>query len=109
MLYICGVIKSNMRIITYKAIEQYSELHAAAKIALDEWYIKTELSQWDCFADIKQTFNSVDSVGNKRYVFNIKGNSYRLIAIILFVPKIVYIRYIGTHQEYDKINDCSKI
>ncbi|MDR0682770.1 MAG: type II toxin-antitoxin system HigB family toxin [Dysgonamonadaceae bacterium] len=98
-----------MRIITHKAILQYAELHAEARLALDEWYIKTEKSRWDCFSDIKQTFNSVDSVGNQRYVFNVKGNSYRVIALILFVPKIVYIRFIGTHAEYGKIKDCSKI
>ena len=98
-----------MRIITYKSIVQYSHLHPDVKLALDEWYIKTEQSQWSCFADIKQTFNSVDSVGGKRYVFNIKGNSYRVIALILFVPEIVYIRFIGTHSEYDKIKDYTKI
>ena len=98
-----------MRIITHSAITQYAKLHADARLALDEWYIKTEQSEWNCFADIKQTFNSVDSVGNKRYVFNIKGNSHRLIALILFAPKIVYIRFIGTHAEYDKIKDCSTI
>jgi len=98
-----------MRIITHTAIKQYYNLHPNAKLALDEWYIKTEKSQWNCFADIKQTFNSVDNVGGKRYVFNIRGNSYRIIALILFGPKIVYIRFIGTHAEYDKINDYSKI
>ena len=98
-----------MRIITHTAIKQYYNLHPDAKLALDEWYIKTEKSQWNCFADVKQTFNNVDSVGGKRYVFNIKGNIYRVIALILFVPKIVYIRFIGTHSEYDKIKDCSKI
>ncbi|MDR3260210.1 MAG: type II toxin-antitoxin system HigB family toxin [Tannerella sp.] len=98
-----------MRIITHTAIAQYSELHTDVKLALDEWYIKTEQSRWYCFADIKQTFNSADSVGGKRYVFNIKGNTYRVIALILFVPQIVYIRFIGTHSEYDKIKDCSKI
>jgi mRNA interferase HigB len=98
-----------MRIITYKAITKYTELHADARLALDEWYVRTEKSRWDCFTDIKHTFNSVDSVGNKRYVFNVKGNSYRIVALILFVPKIVYIRFIGTHAEYVKIKDCSKI
>ena len=97
-----------MRIIAYKAIEQYYCLRPDAKTALDDWYIKTEQCQWNCFADVKQTFNSVDTVGNKRYVFNIKGNSYRIVALILFAPKIVYIRFIGTHAEYDKI-DCSLI
>jgi mRNA interferase HigB len=98
-----------MRIITHSAITQYAKLHPDARLALDEWYIKTEQSQWNCFADIKQTFNSVDSVSNKRYVFNIKGNSHRLIALILFAPQIVYIRFIGTHAEYNKIKDCSTI
>ena len=98
-----------MRIITYKSIDQYVALHTDVKVAMDEWYIKTEQSHWQCFADIKQTFNIVDNVGNKRYVFNIKGNTYRLIALILFAPKIVYIRFIGTHTEYDKIKDYSII
>jgi mRNA interferase HigB len=98
-----------MRIITHKAIVQYSGLHPDVKLALDEWYDKTEKSRWNCFADIKQTFNSVDSIGNKRYVFNIKGNAYRVITLILFMPKIVYIRFIGTHSEYDMIKDCTKI
>jgi len=98
-----------MRIITYKAIIQYSDLHSDAKLVLDEWYIKTEQCRWNCFADVKKTFNSADSVGGKRYVFNIKGNSYRVVALILFGPKIVYIRFIGTHSEYEKIKDCSKI
>ena len=98
-----------MRIITYKSIDQYTQLHADARVALDEWYITVEACEWSCFSDIKRTFNSVDSVGNKRYVFNIKGNSYRIVTLILFVPKIVYIRFIGTHAEYDKIKDCSTI
>jgi mRNA interferase HigB len=79
------------------------------QLALDEWFIKTEQCQWSCFADMKQTFNRVDSVGNKRCVFNIKGNTHRMIALILFGQKIVYIRFIGTHAEYDQIKDCSKV
>ncbi|GHT40749.1 hypothetical protein AGMMS49965_09490 [Bacteroidia bacterium] len=98
-----------MRVITRKRIIEYSLTHPDAKNALDDWYEKTELSKWNCFADAKATFNSIDNVGGKRYVFNIKGNLYRLIALILFEPKIVYIRFIGTHAEYSKIQDCSKI
>jgi len=96
-----------MRILSHKKITEYSNFHQDAKTALEEWYIKTKKRNWNCFADIKQTFNSADSIGNKRYVFNIKGNSYRLIAMIVFPTKIVYIRFIGTHAEYDKIIDCS--
>jgi mRNA interferase HigB len=55
--------------------------------------------------DIRLNFNNVDYIGNHRFVFNIKGNDYRLIAIISFNAKKVYIRFIGTHADYDKIGD----
>ena len=84
-------------------------MHTEAKIALDDWYTKTEKAEWSCFADVKNMFNAVDSIGNKRFVFNIKSNSFRLIALILFTPKIVYIRYIGTHADYNKIDNYSKL
>lgn len=98
-----------MRIIAYKKIEDFARKHEGSKVALDDWYHKTEKADWSSFGSIKNTFGSADTVGNKRYVFNIKGNNYRLVALILFVPRIVYIRFIGTHSEYDKIEDCSKI
>jgi mRNA interferase HigB len=98
-----------MRIFIYKTLVEYYNGHPDAKNALEDWFTKTEEACWDCFADVKNTFNAADSIGNKRYVFNIKGNSYRLVSIILFVPKYVYIRFIGTHVEYDKILDCSII
>ena len=53
---------------------------------------------------MKNTFNSVDAVGNDRYVFNIKGNDYRLIALIILKVRTIFILFIGTHQEYDKID-----
>ena len=61
------------------------------------------------FADIKKTFNSVDYVGNQHYVFNIKGNDFRLVVVVKFTPKNVYIRFVGTHSEYDKITDIQNI
>lgn len=97
-----------MRIITKKRIDEYSKDQPDVKTALEDWHSKTKNAEWDNFADVKKTFNSVDSVGNGRFVFNIKGNSYRLIALIKFTLKLVYIRFIGTHKEYDKIDDCSK-
>lgn len=98
-----------MRIIKYKAISDFAEKHPDAKVALDDWYAKAERCEWSCFADVKKTFNSVDAVGGKRHVFNIRGNLYRLVALILFTPKLIYIRFIGTHAEYNNIKDCSKI
>ena len=97
-----------MRIFVYKTLVDYYMKNPDVKTALEDWYNKTKEAKWNNFAEVKNTFNSVDLVGNKRYVFNIKGNSYRLVVIILFVPKYVYIRFIGTHAEYDKI-DCSII
>jgi mRNA interferase HigB len=58
--------------------------------------------------DVKETFRSADYAGNDRYVFNIKGNKYRLVALIHFNRRTLYIRFIGTHREYDDV-DCSTI
>ena len=98
-----------MRIVTYKRIKEFSEKHADAENALNYWYHTVVSKEWDNLNDIKLTFNSVDYVGNHRFVFNIKGNTYRIVAIISFNSKKVYIRFIGTHSEYDKIKDIKNI
>ena len=98
-----------MRIIARKTLVLFYRKHANAETAHEEWYKKTNNAQWDCFADIKKDFNSVDSVGNQHFVFNIKGNDYRLIAVVKFKLKMVYIRHICTHAEYDKMDDCSAL
>jgi len=97
-----------MRIFTEQALKEYAEEHPDSKVALQEWAVIVKRSEWTCFADIKKTFSSADNVGNQYYVFNIKGNNYRLVVVIKFTVKFVYIRFIGTHKEYDKI-DCSNI
>lgn len=98
-----------MRIIARKKIVDYYTIHPQAKTALNEWYTKTEEAEWKNLMDIKQTFNSVDYVGNQHYVFNIKGNDFRLVVVIKFTPKNVFIRFIGTHAEYDKIIDIQNL
>lgn len=98
-----------MRIITYKRIKEFIEIHADSKNSLNLWYHAVKSKNWDNINDLKQDFNSVDYVGNHRFVFNIKGNNYRLIAIVSFNAKKVYIRFIGTHPEYDKIKDIKNI
>lgn len=67
-------------------------------------YKKTKEADWSSFNELKQTFNSTDAIGNGLYVFNIKGNHYRLIARIIFGARTVFIRYINTHAEYNKVN-----
>lgn len=98
-----------MRIVTYKRIKEFTEKHAASENALNFWYHTVKAKEWKDLNDIRQTFNSVDYVGNSRYVFNIKGNDYRLVAIISFNAQKVYIRFIGTHSEYDKIKSIKNI
>ncbi len=74
-------------------------------VSLNNWYNIAKAADWNKLADI---FNNVDYVGNDRYVFNIKGNDFRLVTMIFFDKRTLYIRFIGTHAEYDKI-DCSTI
>ena len=93
-----------MRIFTEQAVREYAEKHPESKVALQDWAQKVKKSEWSCFADIKKTFNSVDNVGNQHYIFNIKGNNYRLVVVIKFTIKTVLIRYIGTHADYDKLD-----
>lgn len=98
-----------MRIIAHRTLVLFYTKHADAETALEEWFQKTSRTEWNSFADIRKTFNSVDAVGNQHFVFNIRGNDYRLVAVVKFRIKMVYIRFIGTHSEYDKIDDCSNI
>ena len=82
--------------------------HPESRAALQVWSKAVRKSEWKNFADVRKTFNSVDSVGGQRYVFNIKGNEYRLVAVIKFTIGYVYVRFFGTHKEYEKIN-CKEV
>ena len=93
-----------MRIIARSKIIDYYTDNPDAEVALEEWYHKTKRAELTCFADMKKTFNSVDNVGNQHYVFNIRGNNYRLVVVIKFTIKTVLIRFIGTHADYDKLD-----
>ena len=75
-----------------------------ARVPLERWYEVVENAEWHTFAEMKADFNSVDSVGNQRYVFNIRGNKYRLVVVVKFTIGHIFIRFVGTHSEYDKID-----
>ncbi len=98
-----------MRIIAKSTLVEYYTKNPQSKAALESWHDKTKKAKWTCFADVKKTFNSVDNVGNQHYVFNIKGNDYRLVVIIQFTPQRVYIRFVGTHDEYNRITNIQNI
>ncbi|MBR4584220.1 MAG: type II toxin-antitoxin system HigB family toxin [Bacteroidales bacterium] len=99
-----------MRIVSHrKLVEFYQEKgHSDAQSALERWYEIAEEADWRSLSDIKVDFPSVDYVGNQHYVFNIKGNNYRLVVVVKFTIGHIFIRFVGTHAEYDKI-DVSNI
>jgi mRNA interferase HigB len=97
-----------MRIISKKTIKEYYLRNAIAKQPLLSWYKQIASGTWDSPQDLKRDFPSLSIIANNRIVFNVKGNSYRLIARVNFDFQIIWIRFIGTHAEYDKI-DATKI
>ena len=93
-----------MRIIAKKTLREFWKLHKDAEQPLRSWYEIVRKENWINFNEIKSQFRNASIVGNDRVVFNIKGNSYRLVVRIDFNWKVMYIRFIGTHNEYDKLN-----
>lgn len=79
-----------MRVISFAMIRNFIAQYADADMALRDWYKRTSKANWNKLADIKKTFNSVDYVGNDRYVFNIIGNNYRIVTVVIFIHKRVY-------------------
>jgi mRNA interferase HigB len=103
-IYFNFVILCSMVIISKAILKEFAQKHPDAEIGLEKWYNDTKSASWKNFAEAKKTFNTVDGVGNDRYVFDIKGNQYRLIALIIFKVRTVFILFVGTHKEYDKVN-----
>ena len=97
-----------MIIIIKKTLLAFAAKHPQYAPAINNWYNVAAKADWGKLADIKNNFNNVDYVNNDRYVFNKKGNDVRLVAMIFFNKRTLYIRFIGTHHDYDKI-DCSTI
>lgn len=93
-----------MVIISKAVLRAFGALHPDSAHALNEWYDIVKQADWANMADIRQTYNSVDYVGNDRFVFNIEGNRFRLIVMIFFDIRTVFIRFVGTHSQYDKID-----
>ncbi|MDN5082974.1 type II toxin-antitoxin system HigB family toxin [Aliarcobacter butzleri] len=95
-----------MRIISKKTIKDFYEqtLYQDSKESLEAWHKEAIKADWQNPNDIKEQYKSASVVGNNRVVFNIHGNKYRLIVKINYFAKVVYIRFIGTHKQYDKID-----
>lgn len=93
-----------MRIIIRKTLKSFWTLHADAEQPLKAWFHEALKARWASFEDIKKRYRSADVLAGNRVVFNIKGNRYRLIVKIHYNTGTVYIRFVGTHSEYDKID-----
>lgn len=95
-----------MRIVSHRKLREFYQTPGRedAEPALERWYDITAHAQWHSFADMKEDFGDVDAVGNQHYVFNIRGNKYRLVVVVKYIMGYVFIRFVGTHGEYDLID-----
>lgn len=97
-----------VRIISRRILREFWEIHPEAMISLQTWFHDVEHASWDSPADIKAVYQNASIVANNRVVFNIKGNRYRLVVVVVYQHNVIYIRFVGTHEEYDRI-DVTKI
>ncbi len=81
---------------------------SAARTAFRDWHTAVEAATWSNFADVKATFNSADYVSDGKIVFDVGGNKFRVVALVGFRTKRVFILFVGTHRDYDKI-DVAKL
>ena len=97
-----------MRIIAKRTLQEFWKRHPATETPLKLWYYHVKAANWQCANDVIKQYPMARSVGNGRFIFKIKGNTYRLIVRINFDHQLVLVRFIGNHSAYDKI-DAKKI
>ena len=93
-----------MRIFTLKTLKLFVAKHPDAKGAIDAWYEMATLASWHKPIDVKSDDGTASIIADNRVVFNIKGNDYRLVVKIHYNTGFVYVRFVGTHAEYDRID-----
>jgi len=96
-----------MRVIAVSTLRTFWTLHPDAEQALKAWYEEATNASWTQPADIKERYRSASVLKNRRVVFNIKGNDYRLIVAIAYKLQIVYVKLVGTRKEYDAVDAAS--
>jgi len=92
-----------MRVIKRKTLLDFWQQNPLAEQPLTAWYTEAIHSAWNTPNDIKEKYGSADILPDNRVVFDIGGNKYRLVVKIAYKAQLVYIRFVGTHSEYDKI------
>lgn len=93
-----------MRIISRRRLVEFWESHSDAEQPLKAWYAEAKNSIWKTPAEVKATYRNVSILPGDRLVFNIKGNTYRLVVIVKYSQGKMFIRFVGTHSEYDRID-----
>ncbi len=102
------MIKTGLRVVAKKILREFWGKHSNCEQQLKAWYQETCKAAWENTKDIKREYPTASFLAGNRVIFNIKGNHYRLIVKINYDYQMVWIRFIGTHAEYDKI-DAAKI
>ena len=93
-----------MRVIARKTLKDFWEAHADAEEPLRAWFHEAQAADWKSFQDIRAAHRTADVLPGNRVVFDIKGNRYRLVVRMHYNTRIVFIRFLGTHADYDRIN-----
>ncbi len=93
-----------MRIIARRTLRDFWEQHPEAEQPLKAWFAEAQAAEWDTPQAIKDRYRHASFVGDNRVIFNISGNKYRLIVHVNYGFGIVYIKFIGTHTDYDRID-----
>lgn len=93
-----------MRTIAVSTLRAFWERHPDAEQPLKAWYEEVTSASWTQPADIKAQYRSASVLKNRRVVFNIEGNDYRLVVAVAYKLQIVYVKFVGTHQEYDSVD-----
>lgn len=93
-----------MRIIAVGTLRDFWEKYPDAEQQLKAWYDEAKVAEWRTPAAVKAQYGNASIIANNRVVFNIKGNDYRLIVAIAYKTGVIFIKFIGTHAEYDKVD-----
>jgi len=95
-----------MRIIAFRTLREFWEKaeYADSESSLRSWYHEAKNADWENANELKQQYKNASIVGEGKVVFNIKGNTYRLVVSIDYVYQVIFIRFIGTHKQYNKID-----
>lgn len=93
-----------MNVLSRSTLVDFWTKHPTAEAALSAWYRIVRGAPWPSFADVRATFNSADYVADGKVVFNIGGNNFRLVALMGYRTQRIFILWVGTHAEYDRLN-----